>query len=85
MIESPIEAQEAVSYCRFPPRGAWGFAHTIVKASNYRIDEGYLTNYEDDLLIMCQVESVECVKHVDEIAAVDGGRLRSNGAIGSEC
>ncbi|XP_030951790.1 uncharacterized protein LOC115975227 [Quercus lobata] len=72
MIESPIEAQEAVSYCRFPPRGVRGSAHTVVRASNYGIDEGYLSNYEDELLIMCQVESVEGVKHVDEIAAVDG-------------
>ncbi|KAF3966166.1 hypothetical protein ACB098_01G135200 [Castanea mollissima] len=72
MIESPIQAQEAVSYCRFPPRGVRGSAHTVVRASNYGIDEGYLSNYEDELLIMCQVESVEGVKHVDEIAAVDG-------------
>jgi 2-keto-3-deoxy-L-rhamnonate aldolase RhmA len=43
-----------------------------VRASSYGIDEGYLGNYADDLLIMCQVESAEAVKKVEEIAAVDG-------------
>lgn len=72
MIESAKSAKEAVSYCLFPPAGVRGSAHTVVRASRYGIDEGYLGNYIDELLIMCQVESEEAVKHVDEIAAVDG-------------
>ncbi|KAL5539715.1 hypothetical protein UlMin_043844 [Ulmus minor] len=72
MIENPKEAKKAVSYCRFPPAGVRGSAHTVVRASNYGIDEGYLTNYADELLILCQVESEEGVKNADEIAAVDG-------------
>lgn len=72
MIDSPKSAKKAVSYCRFPPKGVRGSAHTIVRASDYGIDEGYLSNYEDELLIMCQVESEEGVKKIDEIRAVDG-------------
>lgn len=72
MIESPKMAKKAVSYCRFPPAGIRGSAHTVVRASNYGTDEGYLSNYADDLLIMCQVESEEAVKKAEEIAAVDG-------------
>lgn len=72
MIESPEAAKKAVSYCRFPPAGVRGSAHPVVRASNYGIDEGYLSNYEDELLIMCQVESVEGVEKAEEIAAVDG-------------
>ncbi|KAK6935598.1 HpcH/HpaI aldolase/citrate lyase domain [Dillenia turbinata] len=72
MIESAKEARKAVSYCRFPPRGIRGSAHTVVRASNYGMDAGYLSNYEDELLIMCQVESEEGVEKIDEIAAVDG-------------
>ncbi|KAF5734966.1 hypothetical protein HS088_TW15G00465 [Tripterygium wilfordii] len=72
MIESPKEAKKAVSYCRFPPNGIRGSAHTVVRASSYGIDEGYLSNYEEELLIMCQVESVEGVKKSAEIAGVDG-------------
>ncbi|XP_044477064.1 2-keto-3-deoxy-L-rhamnonate aldolase-like [Mangifera indica] len=72
LIESPKDAKKAVSYCRFPPAGIRGSAHTVVRASDYGIDEGYLSNYEEELLIMCQVESVDGVKNVEEIAAVDG-------------
>ncbi|MFS8027789.1 putative hpcH/HpaI aldolase/citrate lyase domain, pyruvate kinase-like domain superfamily [Helianthus anomalus] len=32
------------------------FAHMVVRASDYGIDNGYLSNYEDELLIMCGVE-----------------------------
>ncbi|KAK1408973.1 hypothetical protein QVD17_41176 [Tagetes erecta] len=72
MVESQKMAKKAVSYCRYPPNGIRGSAHTVIRASGYGIDNGYLTNYEDELLIMCQVESEEGVKKIEEIAAVDG-------------
>ncbi|XP_027360400.1 uncharacterized protein LOC113868746 [Abrus precatorius] len=72
MIDSAQWAQKAVSYCQFPPAGLRGSAHPVVRASNYGIDEGYVGNYLDELLIMCQVESEEGVENVEEIAAVDG-------------
>lgn len=72
MIDTPKLAKRAVSYCRFPPNGVRGSAHTVVRASGYGIDHGYLDNYEDELLIMCQVESEEAVKKVEEIAEVEG-------------
>ncbi|KAG5563538.1 hypothetical protein RHGRI_006093 [Rhododendron griersonianum] len=72
MIDGPKMARKAVSYCRFPPNGVRGSAHTVVRASGYGIDAGYLSNYEDELLIMCQVESEEGVENIKEIAAVDG-------------
>ncbi|KZV45953.1 hypothetical protein F511_10643 [Dorcoceras hygrometricum] len=72
MIDSPKSARRAVSYCLYPPKGVRGSAHPIVRASGYGINEGYLSNYEEDLLIMCQVESEDGAKKIDEIAAVDG-------------
>lgn len=72
MIDGPKSARKAVSYCRFPPNGVRGSAHTIVRASGYGINEGYLSNYEEELLIMCQVESEDGVKKTEEIASVDG-------------
>ncbi|KAL3499080.1 hypothetical protein ACH5RR_041812 [Cinchona calisaya] len=72
MIDGPKSARKAVSYCHFPPNGVRGSAHTVVRASAYGIDEGYLSNYEDELLIMCQVECEEGVKKIKEIAAVEG-------------
>lgn len=72
MIDSPKDAKKAVSYCHFPPKGIRGSAHTVVRASNYGVDEEYLSTYEEEQLIMCQVESEEGVKKVEDIAAVEG-------------
>ncbi|XP_021757740.1 uncharacterized protein LOC110722757 [Chenopodium quinoa] len=72
MIESPKEAQKAVSYCRYPPNGVRGAAHSIVRASGYGIDAGYLGNCEDELLIMCQVECEDAIEKISKIAAVEG-------------
>ncbi|OMO70903.1 hypothetical protein CCACVL1_18591 [Corchorus capsularis] len=35
-----------------------GSTNTVVRASNYEINEGYLGNYMESVLIMCQVESL---------------------------
>ncbi|KAI6701948.1 hypothetical protein NL676_011084 [Syzygium grande] len=72
MIDSPELARDAVSYARFPPRGVRGAAHPVVRASKYGIEEGYLSNCEEELLVMCQVESQQSVRNVEQIAAVDG-------------
>ena len=51
MINSPKSARKAVSYCRFPLNG--------VRGSDYGIDERCLSNFEEELLVMCQVELEE--------------------------
>ena len=72
MIESAHEAELAVSYCRFPPKGIRGSAHTVVRASAYGFNEDYLRWCEDELMVFCQVESVAGVAAIEAIAAVDG-------------
>ncbi|CAI9096379.1 OLC1v1032509C1 [Oldenlandia corymbosa var. corymbosa] len=72
MIDTAEDAAEAVSFCRYPPDGVRGCAHRVVRASGYGSNEGYLSNYEDELLIMCQVESERAAENAEEIAAVDG-------------
>lgn len=71
-VESPAAAAEAVSHCRYPPRGVRGAAHPIVRASAYGLDDSYLSRCEDDTLIICQVETAAGIAEVDAIAAVDG-------------
>ncbi|ESW25269.1 hypothetical protein PHAVU_003G021600 [Phaseolus vulgaris] len=72
MIDTAQSARQVVSFCRYPPDGLRGAAHPIVRASKYGFDDGYIGNYLDELLIMCQVESEEGVANAGEIAAVDG-------------
>uniref|UniRef100_A0A803L5A3 HpcH/HpaI aldolase/citrate lyase domain-containing protein n=2 Tax=Chenopodium quinoa TaxID=63459 RepID=A0A803L5A3_CHEQI len=72
MIHTPELAKEAVSYCRYPQAGIRGVAHPITRASKYGLDPTYLDWCEEELLIMCQVESEEAVHKIQEITAVDG-------------
>ncbi|KAJ3692730.1 hypothetical protein LUZ60_011825 [Juncus effusus] len=71
-VESAKDAELVVSYCRYPPRGVRGSAHSIVRASAYGFDDAYLSHCEEDLLIMCQAETVTSLKQVEAIAAVEG-------------
>ncbi|XP_047046296.1 2-keto-3-deoxy-L-rhamnonate aldolase-like [Lolium rigidum] len=71
-VESPSAAAEAVSYCRYPPRGVRGAAYPIVRASAYGLDDSYVSRCEDDTLIICQVETAAGVAEVEAIAAVEG-------------
>ncbi|GJS89069.1 aldehyde-lyase domain-containing protein [Tanacetum coccineum] len=48
----------------YPPNGIRGAALYVVRASGYGINNGYLSNCEDELLIMCQVESEEVVGRI---------------------
>ncbi|KAL5200887.1 hypothetical protein ABZP36_035241 [Zizania latifolia] len=71
-VESPAAAAAAVSHCRYPPRGVRGAAHPIVRASAYGLDDSYHSRYEDDTLIICQVETTAGIAEIDAIAVVDG-------------
>lgn len=72
MINDATAARDAVRSCRYPPAGVRGAAFPIVRAARYGLDPDYLTRCEDDLLIMCQLESQQAVENIIEIAAVDG-------------
>ncbi|CAM0952569.1 unnamed protein product [Alopecurus aequalis] len=71
-VESPAAAAEAISYCRYPPRGIRGAAYPIVRASAYGLDDSYVSRCEDDTLIICQVETAAGVAEIDAIAAIEG-------------
>ncbi|KAL2610692.1 hypothetical protein R1flu_029265 [Riccia fluitans] len=72
MIQNAEEAQRAVDSCRYPPLGIRGAANSIIRASRYGLDPSYLSKCDDDLLIMCQIESLEAVYRIPEIVEVEG-------------
>lgn len=72
-VDTVEEAQAAVAACRYPPQGLRGAAHILNRASSYGLDsERYLRENFSELLVICQVESLDSVTNVEEIAAVDG-------------
>ncbi len=73
MVETADQARAAVAACRYPPDGIRGCASSVVRASNYGLaNDEYLRRANDEVLIMCQIESVRAVDNIAEIAAVDG-------------
>ena len=72
-IQTAEDAREVVAACRYPPAGRRGSALGSARASDYGIRAAdYREAAADELLIICQIESVRAVENIDAIAAVDG-------------
>ncbi|XP_028774689.1 uncharacterized protein LOC114731641 [Neltuma alba] len=72
LVNHPDSARAAVSYSHYPPKGVRGAAFPAVRASNYGFDPQYLAKCENDLLVMCEVESVDALDRINDIASVEG-------------
>lgn len=73
MVDSGEAARTAVSACRYPPRGVRGVAHTIARASGYGTGlDRYLARGEEELLVICQIETREGVDNAAVIAGSEG-------------
>ncbi|KAA3460049.1 protein-like [Gossypium australe] len=46
----PLEFSAALFYCHFPPDGTCVYAQMVVRTSDYRINEGNLGNFMNELL-----------------------------------
>lgn len=73
-VNDAEEAAAAVAACRYPPRGRRGYAASIVRASRYGLDlDNYLGRFEEEeLLVICQIETCRAVENIEAIAAVEG-------------
>ena len=71
LVNTAREAELAVSACKYPPAGVRGVAGT--RASRYGLDmKEYYRTWNDEVLVICQIETREALENVREIAAVPG-------------
>ena len=71
-IDSVEAATTAVSYLRYPPRGARGVGGSV-RATAYSYNfESYFASADDKLLGVIQIENIQAVANSEAIAAVDG-------------
>ncbi len=71
MIKTKEEAQEAVSYVKYPPHGARGVG--LYRAQGYGTGfEEYKKRVEEEIVIIAQIEHVEAVKNIEDIITTDG-------------
>ena len=72
-VGSAETAREAVAACRYPPRGIRGYGAGVARAADYGLRAAdYTATSDDELMIICQIETVAGVEAIPDIAAVDG-------------
>jgi 4-hydroxy-2-oxoheptanedioate aldolase len=72
MVETPEAARAVVSACRYPPKGVRGLAIGIARGAQYGMDANYVETVDDNMLIICQIETVQAVRNARAIAETDG-------------
>lgn len=73
MVDTPEQAQAVIAACRYPPAGLRGCASPLVRATDYGLHEAeYLDAIDDNLLIICQIETQLGIDNAEAIAAVEG-------------
>jgi len=70
-VQNAKEARTAVSAVRYPPRGIRGVSGGA-RGSNYGLTEDYFAVVGQELCLIVQIETVEALDRIEEIAAVDG-------------
>jgi len=72
MVDTAEQAESLVSFMRYPPRGVRGVGSALARASRWNRIENYLGRAEETISLTVQIETVEAVKNISAIAAVDG-------------
>jgi 4-hydroxy-2-oxoheptanedioate aldolase len=72
MLEDAAAATAAVAACRYPPAGTRGYAAASQRCTRWGKDTDYLARWNDEVLIIGQLESARAAANAAEIAAVDG-------------
>lgn len=70
-VQTAEEAAAAVAATRYPPEGIRGVAGAT-RASRYGLAKDYLTRANSEIAVLVQVETVEALDRLEEIAAIEG-------------
>lgn len=70
-VQNADEARAAVAATRYPPAGVRGMAG-MSRATRFGTTAGYFSKANEGIGVILQLESPEAVRHLEEIAAVDG-------------
>lgn len=72
MVESAEQAEQLVKAVRYPPHGVRGVGASIARASNFNRIPDYLSNANDEVCLLLQVESRAGLEALDAITTTDG-------------
>lgn len=72
MIDTPEQAEAAVRAVRYPPHGNRGVGSALARSARWNRVDDYLSDGNDHVSLLVQIESVTGVGNAAEIAEVDG-------------
>jgi 4-hydroxy-2-oxoheptanedioate aldolase len=72
MIDDASQAAAAVAATRYPPAGIRGVGSALARASRWNRISDYLVTADASVSLTVQVETIEGLSHLDDIAGVDG-------------
>lgn len=72
MVESAEQARGLVRAIHYPPRGVRGVGSALARASRWNSIPGYLDKADAEMCLLVQIENLEGLAALDDIAAVEG-------------
>ncbi len=72
MIATADEARTAVQSVRYPPQGIRGVGTALARAAAWGGVSDYVSRANDEMCVLCQVESAEGLQNLDVILDVEG-------------
>ena len=72
MVETAEQAAALVAATRYPTRGIRGVGSSLARASRWNQIDGYLQHCDAQMCVIVQVETVNALRNLESIAAVDG-------------
>lgn len=72
MVQNAEQAQAAVAAVRYPPNGTRGVGTALARAARWGAVTDYLARSDDEICLLCQVETIESLDALDDIAKVEG-------------
>lgn len=72
MVENAAQAKSLVAAVRYPPHGVRGIGTSLARAARWNQIPDYLNLANDQICLIVQVETVEGIENLSDIAKVDG-------------
>jgi 4-hydroxy-2-oxoheptanedioate aldolase len=72
MVDTAEQALQMVSATRYPPQGIRGVGSALARASRWNQVDAYLQRSDAEMCVIVQIESVNALRNLEAIAAVDG-------------
>ena len=72
MVDSAEQAQQIVRAAKYPPQGIRGLGTSMARAANWNRTADYLTQANDEVCIIVQIETLAGLQNLESIVNVEG-------------